>query len=356
MSLHNYRVDSNRQQLQWKFKWADDTNLPELTGHERAFELKAGVDDSFADNYSGSGSSSFDTNWPTSAQRYRDTLFMDSGEANFGVGTTTPDELYSGTTWSAWVRVETGPQTSTQYGFKVDFRVLSDVGGALCWIGPAYCTFPDYFHRMFNPGDYKSANNGTNHQHAYIHNWSNFGFESSSGWSFSSNANHQYRTTWGGYAPHQGSKFISIGKINPSGGQATLWTDFAYGADVNDNYTVEFLVRCRPQAGGTACSGEIGYKPAQSTSWENDSYFYIPDNGYWYICRVDFDHGGSNDWPWGATSNVRVYARHYTNLLWTDFDDVVFGGYANNVDDTQGDPQPPAAVGSTCTQASSYNS
>ena len=346
MNFKNTRLNSSEQELKWRFKWADDSALFELFGTNRGFEVKAQVPPEFADDYASQDQSNF----PFGASAYRDTPFSNQGPLeNFGVGATYAAPFVSGVNYWASVDVDTGTQSGLFRPFRVDFVAASKMGTP-CWPTNSFCVFPDYFLRYFNDQDYLSPNNASRSQHAYLHNWADFGFENNgAGWAVSSGSIISYPTGTYPYYAVDGSKYV---KFRRPAGTSTIWSDTNYGADPTDSFTVTAMVRCLPSSSYSDCRGEIGYKTTAGLSFENDTYIQIPDNGRWYVCRVDWDHGGIPAWPTNGGSKVRVFVRNYRTNQYLHVDDFRLGGYTNNVTSTQGDPGPTAYVGPTCTQDS----
>lgn len=354
INFKNTRINSSTQELRWRFKWLDDTAMEELDrgSSHRGFELKAAVHASWADDYS--GSSNVQDNIPNVASVYRDSILTQSGSGTgFGVGVTYPEHLNSNFNYYAYVNLDTGAQSSSPQGFHVYFAVYSDLfhpGGFMLCTG-ILCNFHDYYLTHFNAIDYSVANSASKSAHQYLHNWDDYQFENSgAGWSFNSGS---YTSVVSSSNSIDGSYIL---KLWGPGTGTTAWADASsYGADATDHFTVSAMFRCPAAIGKVNCSGEIGYKPTGGQI-ENDANVIIPDDNQWYVCRVDFDHGGSAAWPSSGGSTVRVFARNFRSGQVMYVDDVRLGPFTNNVTMTSGDPGPLPPVGSTCTKASSLNS
>lgn len=115
-----------------------------------------------------------------------------------------------------------------------------------------------------------------------------------------------------------------------------------------DHFTAEAAVRFPP--GPDDCNISMAYWGLGVGSPEGRaSTIALPPDNRWYVCRVDFEHGGDQGF---STAHNTLRWELYNNSLNgrnVDVDFTHLGFYTNPIAATQGDPAPPPDRGTPCT-------
>jgi len=331
---------ANRAWMIIGFTWYQQEHRLEVT-QGVGIEIDAQVDCNWAraqyanwkEGYQGSG---WDTNIPGAALPYEDTIFKEacqngtSGKGHFGFGMLNPEALVNGQHYYAKFAFDTIPGYGS-CGCSSDVQLTTKVG-------VVYDAWVPGLDRTYNDCNFTSNE---------ISNWNvaddaHLAIRQQAGWcdwiDWTHNNGDQVSPagllTTGTYYPSVNANYLYNQDMGNSGGYSTWGTGSHFTVYCNDPYpafeppcftqsandgpgqgavyqdtgwqtgdskTAEAAIRCRS---GSACYFHIGI---WATGISPDEYRYvttsIPNDGAWYVCRLDMDH---------YTGTLPEYATHST--------------------------------------------
>jgi hypothetical protein len=118
-----------------------------------------------------------------------------------------------------------------------------------------------------------------------------------------------------------------------------------------DNWTIESAVRC---ASPSPCPIRLALWGLDPTESARVSYATLPNDRNWYICRMNYDHGGSAAFN-SAHSKLRWEVYNDTGGGNIDIDYTTLAKYSISVRSTQGDLAEPGQLGTPCTLYNRFN-
>lgn len=383
------------------FDWHQSEHTADLEGDFQALELEvvvpcSWVDNGFPDVNGDYVAAAWDTNVPGSAYPYEETLFQqpcDNGRIKIGAGVLRADRLVHGQHYYIRIGIRPGSappthgsvrliaQTGTIYNTEVPGNPY-DNGDCLFSSSEesyfngvndrttdafnlrqeaAWCPQIDFTHLVVPKNSGLDTNDGVT---AFMTNrLYNQGMEQAGipGYFFASGNNYLQYCNTAPYA-YDGACYVQMNK-------GTNGTAAAIAQDVTNplggpwpvgRYTSEAALRCRS---GSSCDVEMfwnGLGTEVTPSEIRSARSTIPNDGLWYICRADKDHGVASFGFPHDTIRWKAYERSGNQI---DVDFTFFGRdtFWNDADNSQKDidwaPTPgvgEAGVGDICTPGPKY--
>jgi hypothetical protein len=369
------------------FQWSQDQHIAQMKGSSQFLEISAEVDCAWArvspvPNTPHAGDEGYSphyglvSNIPSAALPYEDTDFGEycvnsntDGRGNFGFGVLNAALLVPGTLY--WVTVQlddvgfaSAPINQSSVKLRIGTGTVYDSSqvippqlGSDCnfsdaeianWKAPggaalntrlqaSWCAWQDWNHTIVKDdvtlmtGQYKQFNTDKLY---------NQGMEGTAGYVLSGTGSNWTSYCNDPFPSYDGSCFIEFNR-GSSATMPVIYQDSATPVQPGGYVTTESAVRCRKGAGQT-CDFQLGFWAYPSGQVRMSGYT-IPDDGGWYICRQDTDHGqGASPIDWAGQTSIRWAIVNWSGAN-MDVDYTFLGGKTNVNNPAPGDN--PGGVG-----------
>lgn len=351
-NFQSYYFSPVSNDLVWRFSWGDVLHYTELNGRHRALEMKAKVPLLYAVGPDGYNMD----NYPSSARPYRDTPLSDECEipcltAYVGYGAADANYFLVGPTYFADLGVAKTGTNSLVHGIQVDVRASSRLDHNIPCLPAAICVFNDYTLTLLRP------------RNVQVRQSDNLTF----GWTQNILYNQSFEQGMAGYSVQPGNNnFVYCNgqgfgsncylEFNRgTGATASVYQLVSYDVRPGDNYTAEVMLRCPPnQPTGVCYVGMVYWSIFPAPFEAAVAYAFLPTDDQWYLCKVDYEHGGTTGF--GSAHSALVFEVQNLNFNNLRVDFTTLALYTNRTSRTQVDPTSPPEAGPPCQLAGQYDS
>jgi hypothetical protein len=351
-SVNARYVDALFNKLEWTFGWGDWNHFFEANGRHRAFEVKASTDANYAAQYG----TYFSSNIPSGARPYRDTQQSDTSCCAFGVGMADANYMTANYTYDAVVDVykpTTGPgDHQITWTMRAASRLDHD---RPCTAGDTFCAFTDYSYVAVRGRDFsviQAQNVTVQWSQNKLYNQS---LEDFTAYNFASPSPTASHATYCNKSGFQSNCFVEW-NTGTASSWASIWQDTTFPTvRAGDNYTLEAMLRCPGNPSNIYCTSVLRYWGEPNNDELRSANVTLPDDGLWYLCRLDIEHGEGGIGLARNHAGIRFEVYNTTiNGVNLDMDYTTMANPVDRITSTTGDPVAPPSAGGACTPALLY--